>query len=279
MLAAVDLETPGLDVDECTRRQDAVQSIVESRFAALRAHPFRVECVQTVRIEPSNGIGGSVAQPMFELIKLVAPTTRRFASLQVGWGDLPSHYHDQLGAVKLFEALGSLSFPRVVELQLSLHMSAGLYELEKLLPVMPNIEALELCASDMSYASVESRVDLELPTLSKLRRLVMVHLDEVEDDMTLTLLPKLIKSADGLTHVSLAGDWNPEQSDPTFRALRDLKDLESLEMVTGALDGVGMMGKQGFAMLDRMVVEEEDMDETAELELEVSLPVCICSLG
>jgi hypothetical protein len=245
--------------------------MVRKRLLALKRHPFRIECVLGLRIEPSDGPSNSTAKSFIEIIKLVAPNLRRFSYLQIAWGDIEFVIRRSLSANFLLDELKKLSFPRVVELRLSLHESAALGELNCLLPPMPNLQTLEVCASRLSYSSVGSWDVNAVPKLPKLKRLEVGHIDDQVDDMTLAVLPRLIQAAPNIEHVAIAGEWDPLSSDPTYVAARGLKKLKSLEIFTGALSGLGAMGRSGFEALEDLTVEDEDLDETNELNLEVSV--------
>jgi hypothetical protein len=271
---------PAMPYDEYEARIVTTSTKVKNIVSALEAYPFRLDCIKTLRIEPSAATG-SPGSHTTGMMKLVERQVQRLDILPLPTGLATEIFVGSSTSSQKFPT-SELTFPNLVQLRCVTNFSSSLSSLfREWLVSLESLQDLEYCYVDEIAGPSTFSADPHLP---KLRRLTYSGLDDSEPELwcAQSTLDALLVSAPDLEFLRLKGTWRPNRKD--LRALADLKHLKTIVIVHGddAMDmgGVeelyeGGIEFQRFGKLDmqfeQAAVECMGWDETEELAFEVSI--------
>ena len=255
---------------------------MKHRHKALRSYPFRIGCVESLRLEPRNGLNNGIAISLIDILHLLSPHLRHLSLLPLPLepeegldppDPIPTPDEEAAFQCNVFlEMLGSVSkFPKLTSLAIALRNDSGIKPLDILFPRCPKLQRLDVCSAEEDFA------DLELPFISlwkptpSLTHLAFAILDDSMDEMSSRLLGFLVRAAPNLGYLKVAGEWDPVIGDSTFQSIRDMKELGSMVFLTGTGHVQHLRGNKGLGKVVELMTEEDDMDEAGELDFEVSI--------
>lgn len=260
--------------------------MVKSRLlqitSSIASHPYRLECIQTLRLEVSNAL----ADGLLALARSVVPYLLRLDLTCLPLNDLIESDHSNQNA----------SIDTRLDLELKYHSSSFLYSLVsglvsgidtpwhrvtnlkiaiprdlyrqdpntlRLLPkLFPNVVDLSISSAEEEY-DYSSPPPLPMPSV---RRLTFTHL--ADEDISSHLLASIVDNAPDLEFVRiLTTGWDPRKSDVARLALSK-KTLKSLVLLTAEGLDYDRVGRVPL-LAEEVVCEDSSLDETNELCFEV----------